>query len=98
MAPLPPHALAIRSGVPDPAAVLDSYRAVGRDSRATILELLGETWTFAGKRVLDFGCGADKVMRHFLHEASAGCELRGCDVDERAVDWINAELHPPLNA
>jgi SAM-dependent methyltransferase len=97
-APLPPRALAIRAGVPDPTAVIDSYRAVGRDSRATILALLGEAWSFQGKRVLDFGCGSGKVMRHFLAEAAAGCELWGCDIDERSIDWINAELHPPLNA
>jgi len=97
-APLPPRALAIRAGVPDPADVIDSYRAVGRDSRATILELLGTSWSFEGTRVLDFGCGSGKVMRHFLPEAAAGCELWGCDIDERSIDWINAELHPPLNA
>ena len=96
-APLPPRALAIRAGVPDPADVIASYRAVGRDSRATILELLGPSWSFAGKRVLDFGCGSGKVMRHFLAEA-AECELWGCDIDERSIDWINAELHPPLRA
>lgn len=96
-APLPPRALAIRAGVPDPADVIASYRAVGRDSRATILDLLGPSWSFAGKRVLDFGCGSGKVMRHFLAEA-AGCELWGCDIDQRSIDWINGELSPPLRA
>ncbi len=96
-APLPPRALAIRAGVPDPADVIASYRAVGRDSRAPLLELLGPDWSFDGKRVLDFGCGSGKVMRHFLPEA-AGCELWGCDIDGRSVDWINAELSPPLHA
>jgi SAM-dependent methyltransferase len=99
-APLPPRPLAIRAGVPDPADVIASYRAVGRDSRTTILELLesgGTGFSFKGKRVLDFGCGSGKVMRHFLAEA-ADCELCGCDIDERSVDWINAELHPPLSA
>ncbi|HWC25793.1 MAG TPA: class I SAM-dependent methyltransferase [Solirubrobacteraceae bacterium] len=96
-APLPPRALAIRAGVPDQADVIASYRAVGRDSRTTILELLGPSWSFRGKRVLDFGCGSGKVMRHFLPEAEQ-CELWGCDIDARSVDWINAELHPPLYA
>lgn len=96
-APLPPHALAIRAGVPDPADVIASYRAVGRDSRATILELLGDDWSFPGTRILDFGCGSGKVMRHFLPEAG-GCELWGCDIDERSIAWINRELSPPLRA
>jgi SAM-dependent methyltransferase len=97
-APLPPRPLAIRAGVPDPEDVIASYRAVGRDSRATILDLLRTAgFSFAGTRVLDFGCGSGKVMRHFLAEA-AECELWGCDIDARSIDWINAELHPPLSA
>lgn len=96
-APLPPRALALRAGVPDPADVLGSYRAVGRDSRATILELLGPGWSWEGKRVLDFGCGAGKVMRHFLAEARS-CELWGCDIDERSIAWLQRELSPPLHA
>jgi SAM-dependent methyltransferase len=97
-APLPPYPLARRAGVPDQADVIGSYRAVGRDSRTTILQLLDETgFGFAGKRVLDFGCGSGKVMRHFLPEAEV-CDLWGCDIDVASVDWINAELHPPLHA
>lgn len=100
-APLPPRPLALRAGVPDPADVIASYRAVGRDSRTTILELLASSavdFRFEpGVRVLDFGCGSGKVMRHFLPEAEI-CELWGCDIDARSIDWINAELSPPLHA
>ncbi len=87
--------------MPDQSDVIGSYRAVGRDSRTTILQLLGAEgvdFAFAaGTRVLDFGCGSGKVMRHFLPEAEV-CELWGCDIDERSVDWINATLNPPLHA
>lgn len=99
-APLPPRRLALRAGVPDPADVLDSYRAVGRDSRTTILDLLASDaapFGFEGARVLDFGCGSGKVMRHFLPEAELG-ELWGCDIDAPSIAWINAELNPPLHA
>ena len=99
-APLPPRPLALRAGVPDPADVIASYRAVGRDSRTTILHMLesdGAEFEWSGKRVLDFGCGSGKVLRHFLPEAEL-CELWGCDIDTRSVDWINAELNPPLHA
>ena len=99
-APLPPRPLALRAGVPDSADVLASYRAVGRDSRTTILGLLasdGVRFGFPGARVLDFGCGSGKVMRHFLPEAEV-CELWGCDIDAPSIEWINAELRPPLHA
>ena len=96
-APLPPRPLALRAGVPDPADALASYRAVGRDSRTTILELLGDGWSWNGKRVLDFGCGSGKVMRHFLAEARE-CELWGCDIDAPSIAWLRRELSPPLHA
>ncbi|MDQ3678006.1 MAG: class I SAM-dependent methyltransferase [Actinomycetota bacterium] len=96
-APLPPRPLALRAGVPDQGDVLGSYRAVGRDSRTTILELLGDAWSWEGKRVLDFGCGSGKVMRHFLPEAQ-DCELWGCDIDEPSIAWLQRELSPPLHA
>lgn len=95
-APLPPRPLALRAGVPDPAKVIDSYRAVGRDSRTTILELLGDGWSWEGKRALDFGCGSGKVLRHFLPEARE-CELWGCDIDEPSIAWLQRELSPPLH-
>jgi len=95
-APLPPRPLALRAGVPDSSDVIASYRAVGRDSRATILELLGPDWSFEGKRVLDFGCGSGKVLRHFLAEAQQG-ELWGCDIDERSIAWLEHEMCPPLH-
>lgn len=96
-APLPPRPLALRAGVPDPANVIDSYRAVGRDSRTTILELLGDGWSWEGKRALDFGCGSGKVLRHFLPEAQE-CELWGCDIDAPSIAWLQRELSPPLHA
>lgn len=95
-APLPPRELAVRVGVPEQADVLGSYRALGRDSRATILELLGSDWAWTGKRVLDFGCGSGKVLRHFLAEARAA-ELHGCDIDGPSIDWLGANLSPPLH-
>jgi SAM-dependent methyltransferase len=36
-------------------------------------------------------------MRHFLAEAEI-CELWGCDIDVPSIEWINAALHPPLQA
>lgn len=97
-APLPPRSLAVRVGVPDPTGdALGSYRAVGRDSRQILLELLGPDWSFEGKKVLDFGSGPGKVMRHFLAEARQ-CELWGCDIDQPSIDWLEQHLSPPLHA
>jgi SAM-dependent methyltransferase len=69
------------------------YERLGRQRRAEILALLPEGWSFEQKRVLDFGCGAGRVLRHFLEEAQSG-EFYGCDIDGPSVEWLNANLSP----
>jgi len=97
-APLPPEHLARRVGVPETGGdVLEAYRRLGADSRSTICSLLPAEWSFDGKRVLDFGSGAGKVLRHFLPEAERA-ELWGCDIDAEAIAWLSGNLCPPLHA
>ncbi len=78
-------------GSDDPAGFDD----VGRRSRDEILALLGPDWSFAGNRVLDFGCGSGRTLRHFLAEAGEA-ELWGCDLERRSIDWLEQNLSPPL--
>jgi SAM-dependent methyltransferase len=83
--------------VPDQADPLGSYERLGRDSRQLVLDLLPEDWSFEGKRVLDFGSGAGKVLRHFAAEARVA-ELHGCDIDGPSIEWLQRELCPPFHA
>jgi len=92
--PFPPVELAARVG-PAGADPL-RYDEVGRLTRAGILAALPDGWTFAGKRVLDFGCGAGRTLRHFLAEAEVG-EFHGCDIDEPSIAWLDANLSPPFS-
>lgn len=45
-------------------------------------------------RVLDFGCGAGRLLRYLLEHATAG-QVEGCDIDERCVAWLSAHLPAP---
>jgi 2-polyprenyl-3-methyl-5-hydroxy-6-metoxy-1,4-benzoquinol methylase len=45
--------------------------------------------------VLDFGCGAGRVLRHFTRHED--CELHGCDIDEASIAWAEKHLSPPLH-
>jgi SAM-dependent methyltransferase len=74
---------------------LDNYERFGLDIRSQILELLPRGWSFQGKRVLDFGCGAGRTLRHFLDEATEA-EIWGCDIDAPSLEWLQANLCPPL--
>jgi SAM-dependent methyltransferase len=96
--PQPPLALARRTGGlagrPDPLA---AYDTVGAESKVALLRLLPAAWPFAGKRVLDFGCGAGATLRHFLPEAESA-EFWGADIDTASIAWLQANLSPPLRA
>jgi SAM-dependent methyltransferase len=71
------------------------YEEFGAVSRDEILRLLPPGWSFEGRRVLDFGCGAGRTLRHFLAEAELG-EIYGCDIDAESVEWLSENLCPPL--
>ncbi len=66
---------------------LRSYEAACRELRDTVMN-----WAWSGKRVLDFGCGAGRTLRHFVEEAQVA-EFSGCDIHGGSVDWINANLN-----
>ena len=46
-------------------------------------------------RILDFGCGAGNVLRHFGPEATRG-EVWGCDIDPVSIAWLHDNLSPPF--
>lgn len=96
-APYPPLQLLNRvcslEGRGDP---LDAYGRLGAETKASLLQLLPDGWSFAGKRVLDFGCGAGRTLRHFLAEAKVA-EVWGADLDAPSIAWLRENLSPPLN-
>jgi SAM-dependent methyltransferase len=96
-APLPPLHLANRvlslEGRGDPFV---AYEQLGAETKAALLSLLLDDWSFDGKCVLDFGCGAGRTLRHFLSEAQHG-EFWGADIDAASIEWMREALCPPLH-
>lgn len=94
---VPPEDLTRRVGGlyegPDREELFDQFGQLTRDE---LLELLPDDWSFEGKRVLDFGCGSGRVLRHFLTEAQ-GAEFWGCDIHLPSIEWLEANLVPPLH-
>jgi SAM-dependent methyltransferase len=85
-----------RVGKIEDADVAAGYDAIGRRSRERIERLLPNDWSWEGKCVLDFGCGAGRTLRHFLAEAER-TEFHGCDIDAASIDWLKENLVPPLH-
>ena len=96
--PFPPLDLANRVlSLEDWEDPFDAYERLGGETKAALLDLLPDGWSFEGKRALDFGCGAGRTLRHFLAEAELG-EVWGADIDARSIAWLQANLSPPLHA
>jgi SAM-dependent methyltransferase len=93
---LPPLELMQRVGRIDEHDVAAGYEAIGRSCRERMERLLPPDWSWEGKRVLDFGCGAGRTLRHFLAEAERA-EFHGCDIDGPSIVWLQDHLSPPLH-
>lgn len=97
--PMPPTALMQRVGHAGQVDGLqESYEFAGSESRNRIIRTLPADWSFDGKRILDFGCGSGRVLRHFVAEADQGAEFWGSEIDPASVEWINANLAPRFRA
>lgn len=96
--PLPPPDLLSRIGpTPDPTSEegRQFFESTGRARRRAISRLLPAGYSFEGRRVLDFGCGAGRVLRQFAPEA-ADAEFWGCDLHQPTVEWLSQNLSPPM--
>jgi SAM-dependent methyltransferase len=100
--PLPPPVLRLLVAGTDDA---DWFLAAGRRGAESLAALPARNGIALDRcrRVLDFGCGCGRVIRHLRHLPA---ELHGCDTNPVAVEWcaehlpfgtfaVN-ELEPPL--
>ena len=74
-----------------------AFEEMGAEDKNSLVGLLPDDWSFAGKRVLDFGCGPGRTLRHFLSEAESG-EFWGADIHAASIEWMQEALCPPLHA
>lgn len=95
--PYPPLELAERVGALDDAEdPWELYEGVGRASMEGLLAALPDGYQLDGCRVLDFGCGAGRTLRHFV-AAGNPAELWGCDIDATSIEWLKESLSPPVH-
>ena len=93
--PYPPLKLADRVGRLTWDDPWKEYNRIGASCEQLIRGSLPADWWSDGRRVLDFGCGAGRVLRHFSTDAESG-EFWGCDIDGASIDWCRANLSPPF--
>lgn len=93
--PTPPLHLLQRTGFLGSDATASAYHEIGAAGRTLIETMLPDDWSWHGKKVLDFGCGVGKVIRHFAPE-TAVAEFTGCDIHAPSIDWLEQNLSPPF--
>ena len=60
----PPQELRKRVGLIE--GTVEEFEGPGRASYEGVLATLPAGFSLEGKRILDFGCGAGRVLRHFI--------------------------------
>jgi SAM-dependent methyltransferase len=84
----PPHLRTLTAGTADPRWFLES----GRSSAETIREAAGRHGVDLSStgRMLDFGCGCGRILRHWQH--LAGLEIHAAEPDDRLAEWCARNL------
>ena len=91
---VPPDALRLRvTNSPDRT----SFEALGRIVCDDLLDAMAmfEVHLAAGSRVLDFGCGCGRVLRHLAPQCP-GARIEGVDIDSEAIAWCQANFPASL--
>ncbi|MDX6671759.1 MAG: hypothetical protein QOI91_2122 [Solirubrobacteraceae bacterium] len=89
--PFPPEELRERVGWVPGAHGTEAYDNIGLATKRAVVAALPDDWSWDGKRVLDFGCGSGRMLRHLLAEGERA-EIWGCDIHGPSVDWVTRHL------
>lgn len=65
------------------------YLTIGRRSAVALEAAARRAGVPPNARVLDFGCGSARSLRHFQ---TSGWTLHGCDIDTEAIAWARKAL------
>jgi SAM-dependent methyltransferase len=96
--PVPSVQLIRRAGAALDGDVVGEYFAGAAGMKAMLMSLLAEhrrPAVIRSPRILDFGCGAGNVIRHFAREARSG-EVWGTDIDAASIAWLEHNLGEPF--
>ena len=91
--PIPPPSLWLRYG-----NTQEQYLNSGKRHTEAMLELvkLSGFSLVEGSRILDFGCGSGRMIRHLNHLTDS-CEIWGTDISAECIYWCKQYLSPTFH-
>jgi SAM-dependent methyltransferase len=72
--------------------VSERYEAAGAHLFDFLCDWVGAEIDLDTASVLDLGCGAGRVLRHWEQQAGRGTRLVGVDIDETSITWCREHL------
>jgi len=68
------------------------YYHGGHESAMWLKDLLSKHVTLENKRILDWGCGPGRIIRHLPGIIANGCEFFGTDYNGQSINWCSTNL------
>ena len=90
--PIPPDDLAMYVGGTSGEAFVQQ----GKRMQSCLTLCLPQGFSLEGKKILDFGCGSGRVLRHFADVAERS-EFWGCDISRDCIAWMKKYFQPPFH-
>lgn len=68
------------------------YYTESKDTALWLKELFIKYIDLKNKRILDWGCGPGRVIRHLPSVINNGCEFFGTDYNSKSIEWCSNNL------
>ena len=68
------------------------YYTESYDTATWVISHIGKHIQLKDKRILDWGCGPGRVIRHLPKVVGNGCSYFGTDYNKKSIDWCTENL------
>ncbi len=68
------------------------YYVQSKEGARKLVELFKQHIDLKDKRILDWGCGPGRIIRHFPELVGNGCSYYGTDYNARSIAWCSENL------
>lgn len=70
----------------------DEYFNKSRETAKWLLDYFKKNISIEGIRILDWGCGPGRLIRHIPDFLDGKCEVFGTDYNEKSIEWCKKNL------